>query len=391
LTDIHDQKLAEEALREREQRFRVLAESLPQLVWIRNADGQYTYCNQRLLDYVGRPAEWLQKQAWEAVHPDDVETTLQKWKISLETGVPYENEYRLRRRDGVYRSFLVRGVPMRDEAGQIQRWLGSSTDIHDQKLAEDALRKSEKLATAGRLAASIAHEINNPLESVTNLLYLALQDDTVSLDTRSFLKTAEQELRRVGHITTQTLQFHKQRNAHARVDLCDIVDSVLELFGHRLANKNIEVKFECRRGTFVNCFADEIRQLVANLVSNSLDATSEGGKVRVRVSSARTWTNGRPEGAKIIVADTGHGIPSEIRERIFEPFVSTKSETGIGLGLWVSEGIVRKHGGKIRVRTRSTPQPSGTVFATFLLRIAPPESLILSAQNRWFPPRPTVR
>jgi PAS domain S-box-containing protein len=365
-TDIHDQKLAEDALREREQRFRVLAESLPQLVWIRDAGGQYIYCNQRLLDYVGRPAEWLQRQAWEAVHPDDVDMTLQKWKLSLQTGVPYENEYRLRRHDGVYRWFLARGVPIRNEAGQIQRWLGSSTDIQDQKLAEDALRKSEKLATAGRLAASIAHEINNPLEAVTNLLFLALRDDSLNANVKVYLQTAEQELRRVAHVTTQTLRFHKQINSPARVDLCDIVDSVLELFGQRLANKNIQVKLECERGTFVNCFAGEVQQLVANLVSNSLDATSDGGRLRVRVSSTRRWTKERPEGAKVIVADTGHGIPSEIRERIFEPFVSTKYDTGIGLGLWVSEGIVRKHGGHIRVRSRSTPQPSGTVFVAFL-------------------------
>jgi PAS domain S-box-containing protein len=370
-TDIHDQKLAEDALREREQRFRVLAESLPQLVWIRDAGGQYTYCNQRLLDYVGRPAEWLQEQTFEAVHPEDLDTTLQKWKVCLETGVPYENEYRLRRHDGVYRWFLVRGIPMRSEAGHVERWLGSSTEIHDQKLAEDALRRSEKLATAGRLAASIAHEINNPLEAVTNLLYLALQDESLSASTRSYLQTADQELRRVAHITTQTLRFHKQSNAPALIDLCDIVDSVLALFGRRLANKNIELKLECERGTFVNCFADEIRQVVANLISNALDATNWGGRVYVRVSSTRHWKSEPSEWAKIVIADTGLGIPSGIRDRIFEPFVSTKSETGIGLGLWVTDGIVRKHGGHIRIRSRSIPQPCGTVFVTFLPKESP--------------------
>jgi len=176
IQDLSAQKQAEAALREREQRFRVLAESLPQFVWIRDGDGKYIYCNQRLLDYVGKPAEWLYTQAFDAVHPDDRELTRVRWQHSLASGEPYENEYRLLRHDGAYRCFLARGVPIRDEAGRVERWLGSTTDIHDQKLAEEALRRSEKLATAGRLAASMAHEINNPLNSVINTVYLALQD-----------------------------------------------------------------------------------------------------------------------------------------------------------------------------------------------------------------------
>ena len=184
--DLSAQKEAEAALREREQRFRVLAESLPDFVWIREADGKYAYCNRRLLDYVGQPAEWLQRQAFDAVHPDDVSSTIQKWNHSLETGEPYLNEYRLRRYDGEYRYFLARAVPVRNEVGQIERWLGSSTDIHDRRLAEEALRRSEKLATAGRLAASIAHEINNPLAAVTNALYLAMQEQGLSEQARLF-------------------------------------------------------------------------------------------------------------------------------------------------------------------------------------------------------------
>ncbi len=367
LTDIHDQKLAERELREREARFRALAESLPQLIWMADAKGVTTYCNRRVAEYFGIDASELPAVSWRPrLHPEDAERVFAAWWHSVETLETFQVEYRLRRYDGQYRTFLVRALPVRNEAGEVERWIGSSTDIHDQKLAEDALRRSEKLATAGRLAASIAHEINNPLASVTNTLYLALQDDSLKPDTKSYLKTAEQELLRVSQITTQTLRFHKQSNSPSQVDVCDLVDSVLALFGRRLANKNIHVQTECERGAVATCFADEVRQVIANLVSNALDATPEEGTVRLRVKRTRSWTREPRNGVRIVVADTGHGIPPAILDRIFEPFTSTKDETGIGLGLWVSDGIVRKHGGAIRVRSKAGTQPSGTVFTVFI-------------------------
>jgi PAS domain S-box-containing protein len=366
-TDIHDQKLADRELQEREERFRVLADSLPQLIWMTNELGENTYCNQRYLDYLGvTEVERASIQWLELIHPDDLAPTLEIWNRSVETGEPYLNEFRLRRKDGVFRYFLARAIPIKSEDGQVERWIGSLTDTHDQKLAEDALRKSEKLATAGRLAASIAHEINNPLEAVTNSLYLALRDTSLEANTKGHLQVAEQELRRVAQITTQTLRFHKQSNSPAPTDICDIVDSVLDLFGRRLESKEIRVNAECERGAIASCFSDEIRQVIANVVGNAMDAMPHGGVLRVRVKQTRSWSQRRPSGVKIVIADSGHGIPSGFLERIFEPFVSTKEATGIGLGLWVSNGIVRKHGGVIRVRSRAKAQPSGTVFTVFI-------------------------
>ena len=365
--DLSQQKQVERELREREERFRVLADSLPQLIWMTNELGENTYCNQRYFDYLGvTEAQRTSIQWLELVHPDDLAPTLEIWNRSVETGEPYLNEFRLRRKDGMFRYFLARAVPIRNDDGQIVRWIGSLTDTHDQKLAEDGLRNSEKLATAGRLAASIAHEINNPLEAVTNSLYLALQDTSLNADTREYLQLAEQELKRVAHITTQTLRFHKQSNSPAPTDLCDVVDSVLALFGGRLASKDIRVSAECERGAVATCFSGEIRQVIANLVGNALDAMPQGGVLRIRVKNSRSWSQQRPHGVKIIVADSGHGIPPAVLERMFEPFVSTKEATGVGLGLWVSDGIVRKHAGAIRVRSRVKAQPSGTVFAVFI-------------------------
>ena len=365
--DLSRQKQVEDDLREREERFRVLAESVPPMIWMSNGDGENIYCNQRFPDYFGVQEAETMGFGWKTfMHPDDLEKTAAIWERCFETGEPYVNEFRLRRKDGMYRHFLGRAVPIRNEAGEIERWIGSATDVHDQKLAEAALRKSEKLATAGRLAASIAHEINNPLAGVTNALYLALLDESLGEDTKGYLKTAEQELLRVSHMTTQTLQFHKQPNLPARVDVSEIVEFVLELFRGRLASKNIVVNAECERGAFATCIGDEVRQVVANLVGNAMDAMPEGGRLRVRVRRIRGWAKGWVEGVKIAIADTGHGIPAVVLEHIFEPFVTTKEKTGIGLGLWASDEIVRKHGGWIRVRSLSEGTVSGTAFAIFI-------------------------
>jgi len=365
--DLSLRKQTERELREREERFRVLAESLPQIIWISNHKNEATYTNRRLTDYVGLEEPELIGFGWKKfLHPDDVAKTEAIWNRCFETSEPYVDEHRLRRKDGMYRHFLARAVPIKNEAGEVERWIGSATDIHDQKLAEAALRKSEKLATAGRLAASIAHEINNPLAGVTNALYLALQDQSLGEVTKSYLKTAEQELLRVSHVTTQTLRFHRQSNSPACVDICDIVDSVLSLFRGRLASKNIEVNLECERGAYVTCLGDEIRQVVASLVSNALDATSDG-RVRVRARRTGSWTRGMwLEGVKLVVADTGHGMPQMVLDHIFEPFITTKEATGIGLGLWVSDEIVRKHEGWIRVRSLSGGPATGTAFEVFL-------------------------
>jgi PAS domain S-box-containing protein len=365
--DLSEQKRVERELREREERFRILADSQPQLIWMTDAQGENTYCNQRYFDYLGvTEAERSSIQWLELVHPEDLAKTLTLWNQAIDTGEPYLNEFRLRGKDGTFRYFLARAVPVRNDSDRAERWIGSLTDIHDQKLAEDALRKSEKLATAGRLAASIAHEINNPLAAVTNSLYLALLDDSLDTITKGYLQTAEQELRRVAHITTQTLRFHQQSNLPSPTDLRDTVDEVLALFKQRLASKNIRLGAECERGSIVTCLGDELRQVIANLISNAVDAMPRGGSLRVRVRRAKRWTPGDPQGVRIVVADTGHGIPPQLVERIFEPFVSTKEATGIGLGLWVADGIVRKHRGSIRVRSRAGAPPTGTVFVVFI-------------------------
>jgi signal transduction histidine kinase len=200
-----------------------------------------------------------------------------------------------------------------------------------------------------------------------------MQDRTLSAGTRGYLATAEEELLRVTQITKHTLRFHKQSTSPREFDLGELMDSVLALFRSRLVAKKITVTQEWKTGAFIEGFADELRQVFANLVSNALDATAEGGRLRIRIRKSHSWEGEMRSGVRVVVADTGQGIPEALRERIFEPFVTTKETTNIGLGMWVSEGIVRKHDGRIRLRSRVQTGTHGTVVSLFF-----PESLTKS-------------
>jgi PAS domain S-box-containing protein len=360
VTDLTAQKQAERALLDREQRFRELAESLPQMVWEARPDTRITYVNRRWVAYTGLGIEDMSGSlAQELIHPEDIERTEQLRLRSFRTCQPYTAEVRMRRHDGVYRRFLARAVPVHNDRAEVERWIGTLTDIHDQHMAEEALRRTEKLAATGRLAASIAHEINNPLEAVTNALYLALQMEP-SQQVREYLQLAEQELARVAQVTSQTLRFHRQPTAAEVCDLAEVLESAVALFLPRFQAAGIEVQRDYRPHDKVNCYSDELRQVFVNLLGNALDAMRKGGHVRLCVRPSTVF-----DGVRITIADTGHGIPTDLRTQVFEAFLSTKDDTGTGLGLWVSEGIVRKHKGRIVLRSR-TSEPSGTVFSIFL-------------------------
>lgn len=365
--DLTQRKLAEAALREREQRFRVLADSLPQLVWIANAEGENVFCNRKLTEFHGFDPERAPGLFWRGrVHPDDLASVEERWDRCMRSNEPFVGETWLRRFDGQYRLFSSRAVPILDESGNVDQWVGVSTDIHEQKAVEKALRQTEKLAAAGRLAASIAHEINNPLESVVNSLYLALMDTTLSRTTRSYLQIADKELTRLAHVTQQTLRFHKQSTAPSNASLAKIMDSALSSFAQRLGSSNVEVAREYRTGQTLYCYADEIRQAFAHVLSNSIDATQRGGRIRIRIREARAWDSTETRGIKVIVADTGIGIPAGLINRLFEPFVTSKDPTGAGLGLWVTEGIIKKQNGRIAIRSRTDSRHHGTVVSMFL-------------------------
>jgi PAS domain S-box-containing protein len=264
-------------------------------------------------------------------------------------------------------SWITSAYPIHTTPHQV-RWVGLIVmDASDRKRSEEALRKTEKLAATGRLAASIAHEINNPLEAITNLLYLLTNHADLQEPARSYVEMAEHEVRRIAEITQQTLRFYRQSTLPARAYLSELLDSVLSLHQGRLRNLGIVVEKGYDANTSLYCFAGELRQVFANLIGNAIDAMPAGGRLVLRARRSRDWSNPSRLGVRFQVADTGSGMTPEVRKHIFEPFFTTKEVTGTGLGLWVSSEIVVKHKGSMRVRSHSEKLggSSGTIFELF--------------------------
>jgi C4-dicarboxylate-specific signal transduction histidine kinase len=263
-----------------------------------------------------------------------------------------------------YRYWTVSYFPVYGADGNIQAITAASLEVTAQKKAELALLQSEKLAIVGRLASSIAHEINNPLESITNLLYLAENSATFE-QSRHYIQTAEIELRRVSAITSQTLRFHKQSTSPQEMNITELLRSVLSIYQGRIANAYIQIDRDSRAKRRVRCFEGEIRQVVANIISNALDAMPAGGRLCIRDREATNWRTGE-QGIVVTVSDTGVGMSPETRKRVFNPFFTTKGLTGTGLGLWVTKEIVDRHRGTLSVRSSQSPIRHGTVFTLFL-------------------------
>jgi signal transduction histidine kinase len=245
-----------------------------------------------------------------------------------------------------------------DPQGNVMHWFGTSADVHGRKEAEVLLRRTEQLAAAGRLAATVAHEINNPLEAVSNLLYLALQEDGVPAVSRGYLRTASEELRRVGHIVSQTLSFYRETGESRFIDLRALVNDVLELYQRKLDARQIRVTRNVE-SVSVEGVPGELRQVIANLMTNALDAMEPNGVLAIELHAERGM-------AVLSISDTGHGIAKPLLGRIFEPFFTTKNETGTGLGLWVSKGIVEKHKGRLEVVSSQRSEDHGTAFVMTL-------------------------
>jgi PAS domain S-box-containing protein len=269
-------------------------------------------------------------------------------------------------------TWLVNIYPVRSATHGV-RWVGAViVDTTSIKRSEDALRRTEKLAAVGRLSSSIAHEINNPLEAITNLLYLLRQMDGMDQQSAAYIELASHEVARMSEIVQQTLRFHRQSTRPAVTNVGEILDSVLSLHRGKVRGVQVEVERRYRGEVELFCFSGEMRQLFANLIGNALDAMpNHGGRLVVGVRYSRSWWDPAVEGVRVVVADTGCGMSASTQRRIFEPFFTTKEATGTGLGLWVSAEIIQKHEGQIRVRSRNAQEgrKPGTVFMVFLPRV----------------------
>jgi signal transduction histidine kinase len=255
--------------------------------------------------------------------------------------------------------------PRRDPDGSISGVIVLGVDVTESKRSELLLMQSEKLNAVGRLASSIAHEINNPLEAVTNLLYLA-QQAAVSPEAKQYMEKAEVELRRVTAIANQTLRFHRQSTNQKPVTSGELIDATLLLYQGRFISLRVNLERRERTQRTVTCFDGEIRQVLSNLVGNAIDAMAHAnGRLLIRSREGRHWPTGR-RGVVLTVADTGGGMSPQTRAKIYEPFFTTKGEKGTGLGLWISREIVDRHQGVLRVRSSQSAGGSGTVFTLFL-------------------------
>jgi PAS domain S-box-containing protein len=238
-------------------------------------------------------------------------------------------------------------------------------DITGRKQAEQALLRSEKLASVGRMAATIAHEINNPLAATTNALYIAMSQKDLTETTRHYLEAADSELRRIAHITRQSLGFYREFNAPALTSVNAVLESAVDLLKSKIRTKQAVIEKEWDEDVEVVAVAGELRQVFANLLANSLDAIGQKGRIKLRVSAGSVPKNGH-RCVRVTIADNGSGISAASRQHLFEPFFTTKGTIGTGLGLWVSKQIVDKHEGTIRVRSSASGLCTGTVFSLVL-------------------------
>jgi two-component system CheB/CheR fusion protein len=261
---------------------------------------------------------------------------------------------------------LLSGRQLQDVNDHQPRILLAIADITERKRALEALLASERMAATGRLAASLAHEINNPLSSVVSAVYLLRRDETLNPPIKDLVQTMEQEVGRITRITKSTLALYREAESPVEVKLGEQIESALAMLAPKLTAKKVVVDKQFRSEGTVRAFPLEIRQVLASLITNAMESLPEGGTIKMRVADGRNWRNPEQRGMRVIVADNGAGIPAVSQRKIFEPFFTTKGEKGTGLGLWVARGIVEKYRGHIRLRSSDRPGRSGTCFSLFL-------------------------
>jgi PAS domain S-box-containing protein len=313
----------------------------------------------------GKSATWIK-----TVHPEDAPVLRARIRHALKNPKEeYYAEFRVIRPKGEIGWVCSHGRVLVDQQGKPERMIGITIDITQRRLEEEALRRSEKLAATGRLAATIAHEINNPLAAVTNLLYLMRQGHSPQ-----YLSMAEREVARISHMVKQTLSFYRVNPNPVPVDLADLIDETVDVFRTKIRARNLNIETQYRYKQEVNGFSNELSQVFGNLIGNAVDAMQPGGTLRLRTVACR-------RGLRVTVADNGTGIPPGDLAKVFQPFFTANKQNGTGLGLWLAKEIVEKHGGAIRVKSSTASRRHGTVFMIWLPALAAaamPESVMRS-------------
>jgi PAS domain S-box-containing protein len=331
--------------------------------WNKAAENLYGY---RAEEIIGKSASLLQPSN----RPGEVHDILQR----LRKGEKVDHHETTRvAKDGHMLSVSQTISPIRDAGNRV---IGASTiarattrsAVAQDFPGNDSLRNSEKLAAAGRMVAIVAHEIRNPLEATTDALYLLAESPSLDDSARQFLAIAQDEVAEIKQIATATLDLHRgDAQSPQPVEVPELIDNVLTLYGRKLRNLGIAVDTRYETDLLVNAFSGELRQVFSNIILNAVDALEKtGNKLCVHVSSSFDWANPTRRGLRATISDNGPGIPAQELKQIFEPFYTTKGNKGTGLGLWLCRDIVRKYGGKIRVRSTVKLGHSYTTFCIFL-------------------------
>jgi len=323
--------------------------------WTYNVATHCTDWTEGGAEIFGRPFSGIPsfEATVQAIAEEDRARFTQAAERALRTGETFRVEFRVPWPNGEIHWLESRGKP---SPADPQIWRGVTIDITDRKNTQDALVRSEKLAAIGRLSATIAHEINNPLEAVTNLLYLASSDATLDSGTKGYLRDADRELARLANIVRRTLTFVRPKSPTGPADLCDVAESVVAMFMPRCISRNAQIRFIKTHDFQVAVPSDDLWQILTNLISNACDALiGSGGLIEI----CARQENGA---AAIYVRDNGAGITAEDIDHIFDPFFTTKEDVGTGIGLWVTRDLVEKSGGRITVRSGNLPSGFQTMF-----------------------------
>jgi PAS domain S-box-containing protein len=377
---------ASEAVRDRDDALQIALKANGMGQWIWDLRQNTVHWSDQVFEIIGveRGSVNPVENSWrQYIHPADAEGMEKALEQTRSTGADYHNHYRIIAGDGSLRWIESRGKCQLDGDGRVARVVGVLADVTLRKQSEEAMLKAEKLAVAGRLAASVAHEINNPLEAVANLLYLISITDAAETS-QKYAHQAMNELMRVSMITQQTLKFHRQTGSPKLTMLSETIEAVLALFRSKCMASQIDVDLIVEDERPVPCMASEMQQIFANLVTNSMEAMPRGGKLSIRVRPSRDWRdwrseesriNGLAEGMRVTFCDSGVGMDRATLHRIFEPFFTTKAETGTGLGMWVVSQLVERHRGQVRVWSSSRLDHSGTAISIFLPFASQPETV----------------
>jgi nitrogen fixation negative regulator NifL len=360
--DITEHKKAEAALRKSEEQYRSLVIATTQIVWQTNASGEVMEDIPMWRSYTGQSVQDLQGQGWiNALHPDDRERTAEIWAQAVATKTLYDTEYRIRSHTGEYGYFAVRGVPIKDKDGNISGWIGTCTNITEKKNYENQLLQAEKHAVIGRMVGSVTHEINNPLQTIKNCLYLIRQDTGTDSPNNEPLEMALSETQRLSNLVGQLHQLYRPQavqTMHTQ-ELLDLIEDFRSLIIPHLKNSNVVWQPSTSlQSCMINCVREQVIEVFLNISMNAIEAMQPSGGI---LSIDMVYSEDK-EQVGVILRDTGPGIQAEVLPHIFEPFITTKGY-GLGLGLSICYDIIQKHGGKITVDS----QPGqGTMFTIWL-------------------------